>query len=178
VSKLGTAVGNRYKGVKLILKKKEETPQESEETCEASPKPKPCPGCDGKGKYVGFRWIEDPCEQCGGSGEFHGEKAFWTPVVKSTYTGDNGILDWLRDVYHHASENVGCTIVSEYMAKERIFRFRTEDSRYEWRLDPRKVTKNNLPKPLRGILNSAQKRVFMAACFTHDDVPEDIKRHL
>jgi uncharacterized protein (DUF983 family) len=27
-----------------------------------------CPGCAGKGRYVGFRWVEDPCRVCGGSG--------------------------------------------------------------------------------------------------------------
>lgn len=27
-----------------------------------------CEGCDGKGKYVGLRRIEDPCSHCGGSG--------------------------------------------------------------------------------------------------------------
>ena len=27
-----------------------------------------CPGCDGKGRYVGFRAVEDPCEVCQGSG--------------------------------------------------------------------------------------------------------------
>ncbi|QDG49568.1 hypothetical protein FIV42_02080 [Persicimonas caeni] len=30
-----------------------------------------CPGCAGKGRYVGFRWVEDPCEVCGGSGSVH-----------------------------------------------------------------------------------------------------------
>lgn len=29
---------------------------------------KKCPGCDGKGKYVGFRKVEDPCETCEGDG--------------------------------------------------------------------------------------------------------------
>lgn len=32
-----------------------------------------CPGCAGKGRYVGFRWVEDPCEVCGGSGTLHNE---------------------------------------------------------------------------------------------------------
>lgn len=27
-----------------------------------------CPGCAGKGRYVGLFKIEDPCERCGGSG--------------------------------------------------------------------------------------------------------------
>jgi DnaJ-class molecular chaperone len=27
-----------------------------------------CPGCMGKGLYVGFRSVEDPCGYCGGSG--------------------------------------------------------------------------------------------------------------
>ncbi len=27
-----------------------------------------CPGCGGKGRYVGFRRLEDPCEVCNGSG--------------------------------------------------------------------------------------------------------------
>ena len=29
-----------------------------------------CNGCNGKGKYVGFRVIEDPCSKCGGSGKW------------------------------------------------------------------------------------------------------------
>jgi DnaJ-class molecular chaperone len=29
---------------------------------------RPCPGCGGKGRYVGFRTLEDPCEVCDGSG--------------------------------------------------------------------------------------------------------------
>ena len=28
----------------------------------------PCPGCLGKGRYVGATTVEDPCGQCGGSG--------------------------------------------------------------------------------------------------------------
>lgn len=28
-----------------------------------------CPGCGGKGRYVGFRRVEDPCEVCEGSGK-------------------------------------------------------------------------------------------------------------
>lgn len=28
-----------------------------------------CPGCLGRGRYIGFRRVEDPCEVCGGSGE-------------------------------------------------------------------------------------------------------------
>lgn len=33
-----------------------------------------CPGCAGKGRYVGFRRIEDPCEECGGSGRLGRER--------------------------------------------------------------------------------------------------------
>ncbi|TDP76525.1 hypothetical protein DFR33_102156 [Bradymonas sediminis] len=28
-----------------------------------------CPGCLGRGRYVGFRRVEDPCKVCNGSGE-------------------------------------------------------------------------------------------------------------
>lgn len=27
-----------------------------------------CPGCDGRGKYVGFLAVEDPCQRCCGTG--------------------------------------------------------------------------------------------------------------
>ncbi|QDG52368.1 hypothetical protein FIV42_16955 [Persicimonas caeni] len=30
--------------------------------------PYKCPGCGGKGKYVGLFEIEDPCQDCGGTG--------------------------------------------------------------------------------------------------------------
>ncbi|MFW5966789.1 MAG: hypothetical protein ACOCV2_04680 [Persicimonas sp.] len=30
-----------------------------------------CPGCSGKGRYVGLFKIEDPCERCGGTGTIH-----------------------------------------------------------------------------------------------------------
>ncbi|MFP4598384.1 MAG: hypothetical protein ACLFVJ_09030 [Persicimonas sp.] len=30
--------------------------------------PTTCPGCGGKGRYIGLFEIEDPCQECGGTG--------------------------------------------------------------------------------------------------------------
>lgn len=30
-----------------------------------------CPGCGGKGKYIGLFEVEDPCQDCGGTGSVH-----------------------------------------------------------------------------------------------------------
>ena len=35
-----------------------------------------CPGCLGKGRYVGLSRVEDPCSYCGGSGEIPSETSF------------------------------------------------------------------------------------------------------
>lgn len=36
----------------------------------------PCPGCLGKGRYVGLSVVEDPCSYCGGTGEVLEETCF------------------------------------------------------------------------------------------------------
>lgn len=35
-----------------------------------------CPGCLGKGRYVGLTRVEDPCSYCGGSGQIPEEISF------------------------------------------------------------------------------------------------------
>jgi hypothetical protein len=47
-----------------------EDPSATPSTVESAPVVRAkCPGCMGKGRYVGLSKVEDPCQVCGGSGE-------------------------------------------------------------------------------------------------------------